>query len=79
MTRMNDWQPIETAPKDKRILLFRPCSKWAIVTGKFNDDHFAAKPRPYWEHDLQHITGIKESRQFQPTHWMLPEPPREGK
>ena len=77
----NEWQPIETAPKDERIILFRPDSyDWAqIIIGKFDDDKYAKKPRPYWSHERQKVTGIQEAREHQPTHWKpLPVKPDQG-
>ena len=50
---MTEWQPIETAPKDgTRVLLYRPSHYvWArIVCGKYADEQYAKKPRPYWTH-----------------------------
>lgn len=76
---MMEWQPIEIAPKDQRILLYRPTtvSNWAkIVIGQYEDDEYAVRPKPFWSHDLESLTGKKEARANHPTHWMpLPEPP----
>ena len=63
-----NWQPIETAPKDKRILLCYPCR---VVCGEWNDDRYARKPRPYWGHDLDRVFGLINARTVPPTHWML--------
>lgn len=77
----DDWQIIETAPKDKEILLYRGDTfyEWAkIVTGKWDDDRFSEKPRPYWTHYKKYLTGTTEVRKYQPTHWMpLPDPPKD--
>lgn len=60
---MTDWQPIETAPKETRVLVWRPRET------DENDAHagvdiFLGK---YWWHSRFHQ---------QPTHWMpLPGPP----
>lgn len=71
------WQPIETCPKDQRVLLFRAGH---IVCGRWDDDRFAAKPRPYWTHDQERLWGRADARKRPPTHWMpLPPPPEEGK
>lgn len=76
------WQPIETAPKDRRIMLYRPTSTytWAkVVAGKWDSDEWASKPRPYWSHDLSLLTGKQEERKCVPTHWMeMPSPPNRG-
>ncbi len=77
---MIEWQPIETAPKDgTTILLYRPsAAAWAKVTvGKYKDDNFAKKAKPYWEIWFK-IGGVRESREWNPTHWMpLPVPPHD--
>jgi hypothetical protein len=70
---MNEAQPIETAPRDRRILVFRPHFGW--VGGKWNDDRFARRPRPFWDLDASYIT-ITSMRESPPTHWteLPPEP-----
>jgi hypothetical protein len=76
-TKMNEWQPIETAPKDGMILLFRPTApKWGMVSeGKWDAQPHHKKPNPYWEMWLK-IGSTTDSRRHDPTHWMpLPEPP----
>lgn len=77
-----EWQPIETAPKDERILLYRPTAgfTWTrVVIGRFDSDRYAKRPRPYWQHDLEHLAGKAEGRAVNPTHWMpLPAPPSEA-
>ena len=61
------WRPIETAPKDgSRVLLLR---NGHIVCGRWNNDMYAPKPRPYWSHDQERIFGTVDARQCQPTHW----------
>lgn len=75
-----NWQPIETAPKDgTRVLLY-----WAAATlsnqpffacGRWNDDRYNKKPRPYWDGDMAH-NGKREYQQNPPTLWaeiILPE------
>lgn len=70
-----EWQPIETAPKDRDILLYTNCR--GVVRGRWNDCKYATKPRPYWTHDRERIWGTVACRADQPTHWMpLPEPPK---
>jgi len=75
----NEWQPIETAPKDQRIIL---CYETCIFTnifsacGKWNDDQYSNNPKPYWTHDMEKILGVRETRGQQPIAWMpLPEAP----
>jgi hypothetical protein len=75
---MNDksgWQPIETGPKNRKILLV---IMDRVVIGEWDDDHFARKPRPYWESTTGRLIGKMWSRANQPTHWMpLPTVPKE--
>lgn len=75
---MSKWQPIETAPKDgTRVLLFRP--RHGVVCGRWDDDKYAKRVRPYWSNDQERLWGTLETRDNQPTHWMpLPEPPVDG-
>lgn len=65
------WRPMETAPKNKIIMLRRPTAwEWGRVTpGKFNSDEYAKKPRPYWEMWLK-IGSVTESRLWEPDGWM---------
>jgi len=69
-----DWKTIDSAPRDgSYILLSFP---GGVHAGKFNDDRFAKKPRPYFDGDRTYL-GILWYRDHQPTHWMpLPEPPK---
>jgi len=74
---MSDWQPIETAPKHIDVLLL--CPHRGVVRGRWQDDAYAQKPRPYWTNDRERIWGIRQTRDDQPTHWMpLPDPPKEA-
>jgi hypothetical protein len=68
---MSDWKPIETAPKDREIMIVR---NGKIRIGKWDDDRYNKKPRPYWrDHQGRNISTM---RYLPPTHWMpLPEPP----
>lgn len=69
-----EWQPIETAPKDKTIIVFMGNY---VVTAKWYDDKFAKKPRPYFNCEGLHFMGKSWQRENQPTHWMpLPPPPK---
>src|SRR5512147_1058689 len=66
-----DWQPIETAPEDGRlVLLWWP--EWNMpVVGWFNGD---------WV--LWHTpkAQVSPSSKIDPTHWLrLPDPPKESK
>lgn len=73
---MRDWQPIDTAPKDKHILLFgmqRPMPQlYAKIPQVFsgywdNIDEAWCSDGSTWEGPF-----------YDPTHWMpLPEPPKD--
>lgn len=70
-----EWQPIETAPKDEKILLAR-AGQWVDI-GEWEDDRHAKKPRPYWTANREWWAGKMAMREQQPTHWMpLPPPPK---
>lgn len=68
------WQPIETAPKDgSKMLLWCPADGGRVAIGRWDDDRYSRRPRPYWS-----LVGSRttDSRNRQPTDWMLlPEPP----
>jgi hypothetical protein len=69
------WQPIATAPKDRRVLLYYP-RLFGVVCGSWQVEEYARKPRPHWSNDRSHIHGVMASREIQPTHWMdLPDAP----
>lgn len=61
------WRPIETAPKDERVILFSPC--WGTEAGY----HSITRTRePSWFS----ASGAPYADTEQPTHWMpLPSPP----
>ena len=65
------WQPIDTAPKDSTVLLFRPdAAYWAKVSiGAWEEDTFAKRPKPYWE-GLHKLGSVSQYRAWEPTHWM---------
>lgn len=80
---MTDWKPIETAPKDRAILLaFRDESGIGVVfvdCGKWHDDKCARKPKPHWSTATGDIFGRVWSRSAQYLGWMpLPDPPKES-
>lgn len=67
------WKPIETAPKDKTILLYIPAIGCSV--GAWERDEYALKPRPFWNCDRSANRRIC-MRNNQPTHWTeLPEAP----
>ena len=64
---VTDWQPIETAPKDERVLL---TNGWFVASGAY-------EPWPVdgfiFHRETDDDCGIDPD----PTHWMpLPEPPQ---
>jgi hypothetical protein len=75
---MTEWQPIETAPKDRTIILFRPTAPNPIrvAPGRYDDAKWTKKPKPYWCIHLANHSTIKYSRCHEPTHWcdFPPEP-----
>lgn len=77
---MINWQTIETAPKDRRILLYFPdlFSEPAIYCGKWHDDAYYRKnPRPYWSADCEGWAGKTSLRAHPPTHWAELTPPQD--
>jgi hypothetical protein len=74
---MTDWQPIETAPKDQTIMLYRPAAnEWfQVAPGKWDTNDFHARPKPYWSCPYG-IAFVYDCRAFPPSHWQpLPPPP----
>lgn len=75
---MSEWQPIETAPKDQTVIVFRPTmwgGKGHIGKARWETDKYLKKPKPFWSSSEGWI-GKTEDRHHPPTHWMpLPEPP----
>ena len=70
------WQPIATAPKDRRVLLYYPQPVFDVVCGSWQAEEYATKPRPHWSNDRHHLYGVHATREIQPTHWMaLPDAP----
>lgn len=67
------WQPIETAPKDRALLLWLPMGR--TVMGHWDTQGHHSKPRPYWD-TAENVFGVLWARENQPTHWMpLPSAP----
>lgn len=71
------WMPIETAPKDQKIMT--ACPDGSINAPAFwYPDKYAKKPRPYWTSNAEYLWGKAASRANQPTHWRpLPPLPKE--
>lgn len=67
-----NWKPIETAPKNRRILLFYPKCPFTgcnVQIGKWDDDRYAVKPTPHWDNDQHRIWGRPALKSTSPTHW----------
>lgn len=63
---LNPWMPIETAPKDRKLMLLWP--ELGMMEGEWVVDVFWC--------DMWELTGSNMG--CQPTHWQeLPEPPKE--
>lgn len=81
--QLGEWLPIESAPKDRPILLFRPDWPYRsddgdsrISVGFYESDRYAKNPRPYWASDCAQVFGVRAYRASNPTHWMpLPAAP----
>ena len=83
---MNEWQPIETAPKDgTRVLLFggeqevwksqRDSKAGPMVVGWADGTEYGEQAWRFCTYD----SGFYGRLDTQPTHWMpLPEPPKES-
>jgi len=66
---MSEWKPIETAPKDCKVLGYSPSDGTAII--EFDED----SRQPHWRviHDAEDYSWSD----YEPTYWMtLPEPPK---
>lgn len=72
-----NWQPIETAPKDRRVLLWFPTlfgtGCWS--GGEWISEENHRKPLPHFTCDLIRLIGLVAIRDCQPTHWMEIAPP----
>jgi hypothetical protein len=74
-TRADDWQPIDTAPKDGTMLLL-----WSmgIHLGSWRvDDGYSGDKEPSWfDNSCDSFTTGYSATPLNPTHWKhLPEPP----
>jgi hypothetical protein len=71
---MSEWQSIETAPKDRKILIL---GKDYVSVGKWDSNEFAKNPKPHFKSERGYLHGKRWELDNQPTHWMpLPEPPK---
>lgn len=61
------WQPIDTAPGDRDILIYVP--QWGPLIARFNREF------DEWSSRMQYPVSLAEESD-RPTHWMpLPQPP----
>jgi hypothetical protein len=67
---MNDWQPIETAPKDgTTVIVYDPAYAQPVVPGAWDSEEEAEGGQTWRASDA-------EWDRLNPTHWMpLPAPP----
>jgi len=69
LCKPEQWQPIETAPRD---------GTWILGYETFLDDHHPCQRIVYWSKDRG--CWFDDEYDFAPTHWMpLPDPPSETK
>lgn len=77
-----NWQPIATAPKDRRILLWFPVGAASYISaasiGSWNADQHAKHPKPYWASERGRLFGVVAMRRNPPTHWCEVTPPDEA-
>lgn len=67
--QQDEWQPIETAPKDgSYIRVYPPTWDEVESCAWWNADEYAKKPLPFWSRT--DCIGTSNSRQNPPTHWM---------
>lgn len=64
------WQPIESAPRDARLLLgWEGNAHKSPCFGNWNTDAYSKNPRPYWSTDRERVYGTRDAREVPPTHW----------
>lgn len=68
LRELTQWRSMDDAPKNARILLLLPDGN--EVFGKWNDDRYANRARPYWSNDMERIMGVTWCRANQPTGWL---------
>ena len=70
---VQQWQPIETAPEDKSVLIYIP-----NLSGVYRGRLLSANIDRYRHWSIAAATrGLELDDTLQPTHWMpLPEPPK---
>lgn len=68
---MLDWQPIESAPLDEKVILYWPnlFDGPYVTAGMWCKDGYAKHPRPFWGCDGEAWIGRTLLRANPPTHW----------
>lgn len=72
-----NWKPMDSAPKDRRILLeWLDGDFWEIEFGQWESEQFYRKPKAHWQGEGRYWRGIRFYRERSPVAWMeVPEPP----
>ncbi len=66
-------EPIDTAPKNQRILLYIPgLRRWEF--GRWEEQKLHRKPKPYW----RWCESVTDCRVYSPTHWLVEPKEPEG-
>jgi len=85
ITKMTEWQPIETAPKDRPILVYgnkekgdqAEFSQRIAVAVYHSEMHYTYGDRPMFVYAPHRVESDGPDRCICPSHWMpLPEPPK---
>ena len=80
--RHSTWQPIETAPKNCRVIVFIPDeipSSWSWQIAQYDDDYTSDDPEPFWRVDSDNSGNVAYSRAHRPTYWApFPDPPEQS-
>ena len=61
-------QPMESAPKDRRIVVWTPHCGGTWTGAKWYEDRYAVRPRPYWDVDC--ISFVTPKREHPPVGWI---------
>ena len=61
------WQGMDSAPRDRKILLAYPGK--ICTVGWFKTDEYAKNPRPYWASEREHLFGVTWARKTSPVCW----------
>lgn len=76
LQQVPQWQPMNTAPIDRRIMLKRPrymggmAMTMCVGIGRWEPQAHHKNPRPYWNDDRSFLS-VAENRKSTPVGWML--------